>query len=398
MAARPAIDNGMAIVDRIDEVLRQAVQIGASDVHFEPTETSLLVRLRVDGRLSDFERWPTAITPNVVTRLKVMAGLLTYRTDIPQEGSHRIDGPRPHDLRISTFPTIRQERVVVRMLATSSGPRPLARLGLSDDMTGALREAARSAGGLMLITGPAGSGKTSTLYALVDFIRTASPGLSIITLEDPVEHRIDGVAQIQVTPHGELSFPRAMRSLLRQDPQVIMLGEIRDSETAQIAVQAALTGHLILSSMHAGGVAEALVRLTEMAVPPYQLTSAVRLVTAQRLIRTLCEACAMRELPQPTSEATCAACLGTGMRGRTAIGEFVSMSGPIRKAILEHGDSALIQFAIDSSGEHVSLAADARRHVSAGLTTENEVCNTLGNQQDPQTTPICRQRSSNGTL
>lgn len=376
MATKTNNDNGMAVVEQIDRVLRQAVQVGASDVHFEPTETCLFVRLRVDGRLADHERWPMAITPNVVTRLKVMAGLLTYRTDIPQEGSHRIEGPRPHDLRISTFPTIRQERVVVRMLASSTGPRPLARLGLSDDMSTALREAAKAPGGLMLITGPAGSGKTSTLYALVDFIRIASPGLSIITLEDPVEHRIDGVAQIQVTPHGELSFPRAMRSLLRQDPQVIMLGEIRDSETAQIAVQAALTGHLILSSMHAGSVAEALVRLTEMDVPPYQLTSAVRLVTAQRLIRTLCEACAMRELPHPIE--TCAACLGTGMRGRTAIGEFVNMSGPIRKAILEHGDAALIQTAIESSGGHVSLAADACRHVAAGLTTEHEVNNTLG--------------------
>lgn len=376
MYKKVAVDNGLAVVEQIDRVLHQALQVGASDVHFEPTESCLLIRLRVDGRLTDLDRWPSAIAPNVVTRLKVMAGLLTYRTDIPQEGSHRIEGPRPHDLRISTFPTIRQERVVVRMLASGTGPRPLANLGLSDDMTAALGEAARSAGGLVLITGPAGSGKTSTLYALVDFIRTASPGLSIITLEDPVEHRIDGVAQIQVTPHGELSFPRAMRSILRQDPQVIMLGEIRDSETAQIAVQAALTGHLILSSMHAGGVAEALVRLTEMGVPPYQLTSAMRLVTAQRLIRTLCEACAMRELPHPS--VPCAVCLGTGMRGRTAIGEFVGMSGPIRKAILQQGDAALIQSAIESSGEHRSLAADARRHVAAGLTTMNEIAATLG--------------------
>jgi len=378
MATKTNIDNGMAIVDRIDAVLHQAVQIGASDVHFEPTETALLVRLRVDGRLTDLERWPSAITPNVVTRLKVMAGLLTYRTDIPQEGSHRIDGPRPHDLRISTFPTIRNERVVVRLLASGAGPRPLTRLGLSDDMTSALRDAARATGGLVLITGPAGSGKTSTLYALVDFIRTASHGLSIITLEDPVEHRIDGVAQIQVAPHGELSFPRAMRSILRQDPQVIMLGEIRDSETAQIAVQAALTGHLILSSMHAGSVAEALVRLTEMDVPPYQLTSAVRIVTSQHLIRTLCEACAMRELPNPAYAKLCAACLGTGMRGRTAIGEFVTLSAPIRKAILERGDTRQVQSVIDSQGGHVSLLTDAQRHLTAAMTTNEEIDSILG--------------------
>lgn len=377
MPTRTNIDNGMAIVERIDAVLRQAVQIGASDVHFEPTETALLVRMRVDGRLTDLERWPSAITPNVVTRLKVMAGLLTYRTDIPQEGSHRIEGPRPHDLRISTFPTIRQERVVVRLLASDTGPRPLNRLGLSDDMTGALRDAARATGGLVLITGPAGSGKTSTLYALVDFIRATSSGFSIITLEDPVEHRIDGVAQIQVTPHGELSFPRAMRSILRQDPQVIMLGEIRDSETAQIAVQAALTGHLILSSMHAGSVAEAMVRLTEMDVPPYQLTSALRIVTSQRLIRTLCEACAMRDLQSPADAQPCAACLGSGMRGRTAVGEFVTLSGPVRKAILERGDTGHIQSAIESIGGHVSLTLDARRHVSAGLTTVEEIAKTI---------------------
>lgn len=375
MATKPTLESGTAVVDRIDQVLRQAVLVGASDVHFEPTESGLVVRLRIDGRLTDIERWPLAVAPNVVTRLKVMAGLLTYRTDIPQEGSFRLESARSHDLRISTFPTIRQERVVVRLLASGTGPRPLARLGLSDDMTSALRSAAQATGGLLLITGPAGSGKTSTLYALVDFIRTTAQGLSILTLEDPVEHRIDGIAQIQVTPHGELTFPRAMRSLLRQDPQVIMLGEIRDSETAQIAVEAALTGHLILSSMHAGSAAEALVRLTEMGVPPYQLTSAVRLVTSQRLIRTLCEACAMRDM---ANNETCAACLGTGMRGRTACGEFVVMAGAIRKAILDRGDTDLIQTAIDTQANHVSLAADARRHVAAGLTTREEIAATLG--------------------
>lgn len=373
--ATKAVENGMAIVDRIDQILRQAVQVGASDVHFEPTESGLLVRLRIDGRLNDLERWPLAVAPNVVTRLKVMAGLLTYRTDIPQEGSLRLDGPRPHDLRISTFPTIRQERVVVRLLSSSTGPRPLDRLGLSNDMMAALRSAAQATGGLLLVTGPAGSGKTSTLYALVDFIRRTTPGLSIITLEDPVEHRIDGVAQIQVSPHGDLDFPRAMRSILRQDPQVIMLGEIRDSETAQVAVEAALTGHLILSSMHAGSAAEALVRLTEMGVPPYQLTSAVRVVTSQRLIRTLCEACAMRDMKRDTA---CTACLGTGMRGRTACGEYVVLTGGIRKAILERGDTDLIQAAIDAAANHVTLTADARRHVAAGLTTSDEIRTTLG--------------------
>lgn len=366
-------------VQLVDEILGQAIQAGASDIHFEPTDKNLLIRYRVDGLLHPARTVPLELQPNLLTRLKVMAGLLTYRVDIPQEGGFAWDNGSALDLRVSTFPTVRGERAAVRILSRSPGVRGLEQLGLSDELVGALTGDASAPQGLILVTGPAGSGKTTTLFALLNHLVQTRPGASFITLEDPIELRLDGVAQIQVAPHGELTYPKALRSLLRQDPQVLLIGEIRDAETAAIVMEASLTGHLVLSSMHSGSSVEALVRLTEAGVAPYQITSALRLLVAQRLLRARCAACGRPgEADERSMTPECRACLGTGFRGRTACAEAVPMTPALRACILDRADSARLAEAVRARPGHVTLREDALRHVRAGRTTESEVCRVLG--------------------
>jgi general secretion pathway protein E len=220
---------------------------------------------------------------------------------------------------------------------------------------------------LILVTGPSGSGKSTTLYALARHILATTPGRSVVTLEDPVEQRIDGLAQIQVAPHGELDYLRAMRSLLRQDVEVLLVGEIRDAKTAGIVVEAALTGHLIMSTMHSGDPAEAIVRLLEMGIPAYQLVGALTLVIAQRLLRLVCAACGGRG---------CAACAQTGYAGRTACGQTAEMTEPLRQAILGHAPAGVLRELIAAG--RCSLAADARRWLESGRTTRDEIWRVLG--------------------
>ena len=422
------------VVDLVDGLIDRAIAGRASDIHFEPADCDLRVRFRIDGRLHDVERLPIALLPNVVTRLKVMARLLSYRQDIPQEGGLTLergktadaDSDGRVDVRISTFPTIRGERVAVRLLPRVGQVRGLDELGFSEALVQRLVSAAGRGQGLILVTGPAGSGKTTTLYALLRHLLVVMPGAGMMTVEDPVELRLDGIAQIQVTPHGELTYVRALRSLLRQDPQVILIGEIRDAETARIATEAALTGHLILSTMHSGRACDAVVRLMEMGIPPYQLTSSLRLVMCQRLIRTLCDRCGgesrlggetLSEIPanradpagvnrivrppppegagrpsrpQPpegaghpspdsaddsceTGRHDCNACLNIGFRGRTACAEHVEMTAVFRTAILDRADSRRLTEVIESSTGYVSLLSDADRHVEENRTTLEEV-------------------------
>ncbi|MCH8150112.1 MAG: Flp pilus assembly complex ATPase component TadA [Planctomycetes bacterium] len=249
----------------VEGILNRGLTSGASDLHFEPTDRGMCVRARVDGQLVDFESIPDDLAENVVSRLKILASLLTYRVDIPQEGSFRFSPSSPGDdeapdLRVATFPTIRGERAVVRVFRAQASLQLLDSLGLAEEQVAVLSRAVARPVGLIVLSGPAGSGKTTTLYALLRTLRDKHPQRSVITLEDPVEQRIDGVTQIQVNPHGELSYQRCMRSLLRQDPQVLLLGEVRDSQTASLAIEAALTGHLILTSVHSGYPAETIVR------------------------------------------------------------------------------------------------------------------------------------------
>ncbi|GAG35735.1 unnamed protein product, partial [marine sediment metagenome] len=231
---------------------------------------------------------------NVIARLKVLGGLLTYRNDIPQEGRIQVQSEfqsKVLDERLSVFPTIHGQRAVVRLFFEETGLNNLGALGFSDYICSALKTIAAQTRGVLLLTGPAGSGKSTTLAAILRYILRCFPGRCVITLEDPVERHIDGVSQVQINPHGEMTFPVALRSLLRQDPEVLMIGEIRDAETARIVIEAGLTGHLLLSTLHSGSPAGALLRLLEMGIEPYQVTSSVCAVVNQRLLRKLCEKC-----------------------------------------------------------------------------------------------------------
>lgn len=370
-----AQNHATGVVSLLETLMDRAIRAGASDIHFEPTDTGVLVRFRVDGRLVDIERIPSVLLVNIVTRLKVLAGLLSYRQDIPQEGATSRDvDDRTYDLRISTFPTIRGERVAIRMFPRGAGARELDDLGLSDAVRTTLWNAAIHNDGLICLCGPAGSGKTTTLYALIERLRSERPCAGFVTVEDPVELRLDGIAQVQVSSHGELTFERALRSLLRQDPHVLLVGEIRDRQTAAIAVEASLTGHLVLTSFHSGNCADAVVRLLEMGIPPYQLTSAMRLIVCQRLLRTVCPNCGTAKSDWNEHDSTsCDVCLGTGFKGRTACAEAVRIDAPLRAAILEHGDANTLRRVIHEQPGYVTLADDARRHVDGGRTTAAEV-------------------------
>lgn len=373
-----------AVVKLVDGLLARAVRERASDVHFEPAERQLLVRFRLDGLLHDIERLPAEIADNVVARLKVMAALLTYRIDIPQEGSL----PASHfsaggdsaalDMRVATFPTIRGERAVVRIMYSGSGIGELSELGFATDMVRLLRKAGEQQSGLVVVTGPAGAGKSTTLYAIARHILASTPGRSVVALEDPVEQRVEGMTQIQIAPHGELDYPRAMRSLLRQDPQVLLIGEVRDAHTANVVVEAALTGHLLLTTMHSGDPAEAVIRLLEMGVPPYQVVSTLSLVCSQRLVRRLCPACRRQtgRPEEPFQRAGCDECHQTGYRGRIACGQVFLMDDSVRPAILAHATTAGLREIALRQGP--SLADDAGRLVREGYTDADEVRRIIG--------------------
>lgn len=372
--------DGHSVVDLVDDLLRQAVQAGASDVHFEPGATGLEVKFRLDGVLSSVERLPAALTDNVVARLKVLGGLLTYRNDIPQEGRLEIPAAGPDrvmDVRMAVFPTIYGQRAVVRLFYHQEELRELAQLGLAPEIENALRGIASQNQGVLLVTGPAGSGKSTTLAAILRHLIRTLPGKSIVTLEDPVEIRVDGATQVPITPHGQMTFPTALRSLLRQDPQVLMIGEIRDAETARITIEAGLTGHLLMSTMHSGTPAGALLRLLEMGIEPYQVTSSISAVLNQRLVRRLCTTCRKQGPDGRFEAAGCEACFGTGFKGRALIAELVRMTSDLRKALLAKADLDELEMRLREKG-HVPILADGERLVEAGATTRAELHQTCG--------------------
>ncbi len=366
----------------IDRLLAQAVQQRASDVHFEPADDCMRVRFRIDGRLYDTEILPASQSAGIVSRLKVMASLLTYRIDIPQEGGLRaeekIEALNGADVRVATFPTIRGERAVVRLFYAEPEVICLDELGLSVDAVARVRTAAERPDGLILVTGPAGSGKTTTLYAVVRHILQTDSARSVITLEDPVEQRIAGATQIQIAPHGQLNYARAMRSLLRQDPQVLLVGEIRDAETAGIVIEAALTGHLVMSTMHSGDPAETIVRLLEMGLPAYQIVSTVTLVCSQRLIRTLCPQCrrATGTESSPYEPVGCERCHQSGHLGRTACAQVVALDDELRAQILAVPDTQTLRAAITQHAS--SLFEDGMRWVKQGRASIHELRRVIG--------------------
>ena len=349
----------------VDNILDAAVRRRASDVHFEPIEDGIEIRFRVDGLLETVQRHDIATGRSLVTRLMVMAHLLTYRLDVPQEGRVSVtvkSSPQPLDLRLSIMPTTHGLRAAVRMPAELIQPRSLGELGLPSGVMAGLEKFAAGDAGMLIVTGPAGSGKTTTIYALLQFIAQSSTGLSIITLEDPVERKITGVTQIEVSPFGELTYERTLRSILRQDPQVLMLGEIRDGATASLAIQAALSGHRLVSTLHAATPAGAIARLAEMGIEPYQLTSALFGVAAQRLLR--------RKANQ-------------GYSGRVAVAEFVGIDAELRKAMLNHADASDLARIYGSQPGFRPMRQAAGDLVAAGLTDADEVRRVLG-ESGPQ--------------
>ncbi|MFZ4607963.1 MAG: GspE/PulE family protein [Caulobacter sp.] len=372
----------------VASVFEAAIAAGASDIHFEPRRHDLRIRLRVDGQLVDHRLVSADLAPAAVSRIKVIANLNLGERRLPQDGrtSFVVQG-RSVDVRVATSPTVFGESVVLRILDRAAVQLDLDRLGLSEATVGVLRQAARSPHGLFLITGPTGSGKTTTLYALLQSF--AGSTRKVLSVEDPVEYHFDHVSQTQVAPGIGLTFASALRSFLRQDPDVILVGEIRDPETAAVAMQAAMTGHFVLASVHANDALAVVPRLLDMGVEPFQLAAGLRGVAAQRLVRRICEGCkthrpaAEAEVmfarsigrPEPIRTAFgsgCSACGGSGFHGRTAIGEAFLASEPMLRAIAERSSTGALAELAQAAGFQ-SMAIDGFGKVMAGLTTVEEV-------------------------
>ncbi|MBX3444071.1 MAG: type II/IV secretion system protein [Planctomyces sp.] len=374
-------DDEQYAVDVVDRLLVEARASGASDLHLQPTGQgqALLVAWRLNGVLQPLLTLPSG-SAHIVARLKVLADLLTYKTDVPQEGRIRHGGPDV-EMRLSTFPTIHGEKAVVRLFVASGQYRELGQLGLPDDIRPPLEDALGETSGVVLAAGPSGSGKTTTLYACLRWIQSSSPLMrAVATLEDPVEAHLPGVSQSQIKPAVGFNYAAGLKSLLRQDPDVIMVGEIRDFETAETVFQASLTGHLVLTSFHAGSSAEAISRLLDMGVEPYMLRSGLRAILTQRLARRLCE-CAHRPSGAESGGARavgCAACRHTGYAGRLLLAELVVPGrANLREAILSRGDAVEIEQQLAEAGV-LRLRERAASAVAQGLTSEDEVRRVLG--------------------
>ncbi len=382
----------------VDLLLREARQHRASDIHLTPGKDCLLMQWRIDGVLHTVASFDAELSPRVVARLKVMAGLLTYRTDVPQEG--RVSRAQPQagiegEIRITTFPTLHGEKAAVRLFGESNQFQHLGDLGLPDDIEASLRNMLQATSGVVLLTGPSGSGKTTTIYAcLREIVEMFGETKGLMTLEDPIEVVVAGVTQSQVRPHVGFDLATGLKSMMRQDPDVIMVGEIRDPETAECAFQAALTGHLVLTTFHAGSSVEAVTRLLDLGIEPYLLRSTLRGVVCQRLLRQTCPDCAgissglagskisEQFLDKMEHEAarskSCSTCGGLKYHGRFVTAELLDPNRPeIASAILTRMDAHTLQTIANDNGT-VTLRTRADDLVRLGKTSQEEVFRVLG--------------------
>ncbi len=378
------------IIRLVNLIISHALEARASDIHIEPFENRLIVRYRVDGVMHEVESPPRRFSAAVISRIKIMASLDIAERRLPQDGriKLRIQG-KEIDLRVSTVPTMHGESVVMRILDKSGTALDFETLGFDADVLQRFMEVLMQPHGILLVTGPTGSGKTTTLYTALDKLN--NPDLKILTVEDPVEYQMEGINQVQVKPQIGLTFASALRSIVRQDPDIIMIGEIRDLETAQIAVQSALTGHMVLSTLHTNDAASTINRLLDMGMDDYLLTSTVNGILAQRLVRTLCTQCrhAYPALPEVMEEMQlrrytknnpimlyrpvgCDHCSGTGYMGRVSILEMLVMSDAIRGMVMRHVTAGEIRQQAIAEGMQAMYENGLRKAV-AGITTIEEV-------------------------
>lgn len=378
-------DNEAPVIRLINGLFAEALRLGASDIHVETFEQQLIVRLRVDGRLRELLRPPRALSAMLVSRIKVMARLDIAEKRQPQDGRIGLRaGGREVDIRVSTLPGIHGERVVMRVLDKQASLLDLDHLGMPEGVLAALQKVLAQPNGIILSTGPTGSGKTTTLYACLNRLNEQSR--NILTVEDPVEYAIPGIGQTPLNPKAGLTFAAGLRAILRQDPDVIMIGEIRDLETAGIAVQASLTGHLVLSTLHTNSAVGAITRLRDMGVEPFLLASALKGVMAQRLVRRLCDDCAdwqprreaqahllpgLAQLPRLRHAKGCDLCQHTGYRGRVGLYEFFELDQGLLDLLYQGASETQMEAYLE--GRRASLREAALQRLQAGETSLEEV-------------------------
>jgi len=385
-----ALDDDAPIVRFVNLIISQAIQDRASDIHIEPGEFEVRVRYRIDGVLHEMQRAPKQIQNGVTSRLKIMSDIDIAERRKPQDGRLSVmHGGRKVDLRVATLPTVWGEKVVMRILDNSTSSMNLNDLGLLEHNFDVYKKSYTKPYGMILVTGPTGSGKSTTLYTTLNTV--AKPEINVITVEDPVEYRMAGINQVQVNPKAGLTFASALRSILRSDPDVVLLGEIRDHETAQIAIEASLTGHLVLSTLHTNDAPSAVTRLTEMEIEPFLVGSALDSVVAQRLARRLCERCRQPYTPVATEIAAlgfwvdpdqplpvlyqpggCQVCSNTGYRGRIAIHEIMAVSEEIERLAVRRASSAEIKKIAIAEGM-LTLRQDGWSKAQMGLTSIEEI-------------------------
>lgn len=381
--------NESGVADAVDMAISQGAYHGASDLHFEPWSEQLSLRYRIDGILQQVAVIPREFQAKMTARIKVLADLVVYRKDVPQDG--RIDKDKTacgRPMRVSTVPTVKGEKIVIRLLGESQDLYRLESLGFQQKILDRLQEIITRTQGTLLLTGPSSSGKTTTIYALLrELTLLQKNATNIVTIEDPVEYTMDKISQIQVNPHADFTFTTALRSILRQDPEVIMVGEIRDVETARMAIQSGLTGHFVISTIHSGTAAGVCTRLLDMGIEPFLIASSLSGVIAQRLVRLNCPDCATPYQPDPITlrrfgleskkpklvkGAGCNACQQIGYRGRATIGELLNISTPIAEAILERPTTSHLQDIAVQEGME-TLIDDGLEKVRKGITTLEEL-------------------------